>query len=485
MNKRLHVSNLPFNLEEDDLRQLFSDCGKVIDIYMPVDKVKNWKKGFAFVEMNQENEAAKAISSLNQSSIKDRTITVTYALERNTQSNNNSGGENRTRQSSFNSHSPNSRSRNKMRDENINESLFIRKACDIKPVEPYIPVNSFSSFDINSKLKENIITHGYTKPTEIQDQVIPEVLLGKDVIGLANTGTGKTAAFLVPLINKILNDRTQKVLIIVPTRELGLQIIEELRIFSKNMPIRSVLVIGGANMDRQISTLRTNPEFVIGTPGRLKDLSTRKSFYLSQFNNLVIDEVDRMLDMGFIKEIKEMTSKLSSDRQSLFFSATMPKEIHDLAITLLHNPITISVVKGPTPNNVDQDIIRVSSNEDKIEALHDLLIKPDFQKVLIFHRTKHGVDKLSKQLISRGFNVAAIHGGKPQGKRQNAIQSFKDRRVKILIATDVASRGIDIEDVSHVINYELPATYDDYVHRIGRTGRADKKGTAITFVNKK
>ncbi|OGE38239.1 hypothetical protein A3B42_04530 [Candidatus Daviesbacteria bacterium RIFCSPLOWO2_01_FULL_38_10] len=366
--------------------------------------------------------------------------------------------------------------------EGANINMFIKKAI---PVLDQVVVEdiSFDDFDIAETLKTNIKNHGYTKPTPIQAQAIKPILEGRDVIGLASTGTGKTAAFLIPLINKLLINRYQKALIIVPTRELAVQINEEFRDFSAGLHMYSALLIGGANMHRQISDLRRGAQIVIATPGRLKDLIERRTIYLQDFANIVLDEVDLMVDIGFIQDVKYFISLMPKVRQSLFFSATIPSKVQGILQAFVTNPLTISVKKQDTSENVDQDIVRVINPAKKMDQLHDLLIQDGFDKVLIFLRTKHGVDRLHRELEYRGFKIGVIHGNKSQGQRQRALQSFKQDEFQILLATDVASRGLDIDNVTHVINYDLPQTYDDYIHRIGRTGRIGKSGTALTFVN--
>jgi ATP-dependent RNA helicase RhlE len=365
----------------------------------------------------------------------------------------------------------------------IDENKFIRKAIASDQVEAYKSQNAFADFSINKILKDNILRKGYTTPTAIQDKTIPPSLEGKDIIGIANTGTGKTAAFLIPLIHKVTLHKYSRVLIVTPTRELALQIRQELIDFSRGLNQYSALCIGGANMGRQISDLRRNPHFVIGTPGRLKDMIERRHLNLSHFQSVVLDEADRMLDMGFIGDMKLLLAALPAERQTLFFSATMSPQVQYLTKTFLNDPVTISVKTQDTAN-VDQDVIRVRTGENKLEHLHDLLIQPEFNKVLIFGQTKHGVEGLTKELALRGFTAASIHGDKRQSQRQQALNNFKADEVQVLVATDVAARGLDIPNVSHVINYDLPSTYDDYVHRIGRTGRANNKGYALTFVTK-
>ncbi|HKC14392.1 MAG TPA: DEAD/DEAH box helicase [Patescibacteria group bacterium] len=344
-----------------------------------------------------------------------------------------------------------------------------------------IAESSFSDFKLVPQLLNNISQKGYTIPTPIQNKSIPPILEGNDVIGIANTGTGKTGAFLIPLINKVFLNKSEKVFILAPTRELAVQIQEELSDFSKGMGIRSVLCIGGESIWRQKKELRNNPNFVIGTPGRVRDLIKERNLSLGTFRNVVLDETDRMVDIGFIADIKYFISLLPYPRQSLFFSATVPAKVQEVLRTFIKNGVTISVKERPIAEGIHQEVIRVG-NYNKVDKLHDLLSQDGFDKVLVFGRTKWGVQKLAEQLMKRGFKVGAIHGNKNQNQRQRVLEQFKASQITILLATDVASRGLDIPDVSHVINYDMPATMDDYAHRIGRTGRANKKGIALTFI---
>lgn len=362
-------------------------------------------------------------------------------------------------------------------------SLFIHKTSSNLSSEEYITQNSFASFNLAPILKANIDYKGYITPTPIQDQAIPAILEGRDLIGLAATGTGKTAAFLIPLIQQMYYNRNKRTLVITPTRELALQIHDEFKDFANDMKLYSNLIIGGANINRQVNEMRRNPHLVVATPGRLKDLIQQKAIYLEDYTAIVLDEVDLMVDIGFINDVKYFTSLMPKDRQSLFFSATISPKIQGVLQSFVTNPITVSVKKQVTPENINQNVVRVTNGENKVDKLHDLLISDGFDKVLIFGRTKHGVEKLNKELIERGFRVGAIHGNKRQSHRQRTLQSFKNNEIQILLATDVASRGLDIPNVTHVINYELPETYDDYIHRIGRTGRAGKTGTALTFIS--
>jgi superfamily II DNA/RNA helicase len=346
----------------------------------------------------------------------------------------------------------------------------------------FTPDNLFKDFQVDERLKANIVAKGYVTPTPIQDRIIPHILHGLDVVGIANTGTGKTAAFLIPLINKVLKDPKEKVVIMAPTRELAQQIDAELKEFTKGFRIFSVCCVGGAPIGRQIADLRYHNNFIIGTPGRIKDLIERKNINLAQFKSVVLDEADRMLDMGFIADMRFMMNMMPKPRHTLFFSATMSREIEALIKDFLVDPVTVSVKTQDTAQSVEQDIVRIRPGEDKIDVLHDLLNQPEFKKVLVFGRTKHGVEKLATALTKRGFKAQSIHGDKNQGQRQRALDIFKKNMAQVLVATDVAARGLDIVGVSHVINFDIPETYDDYVHRIGRTGRAGKKGKALTFI---
>lgn len=375
-----------------------------------------------------------------------------------------------------------SQSRNRGgRGDHIDPSRFINKTTVTEAVERFVPEHSFPDFKIDARLKQAIGSKGYVTPTPIQDRAIPHILNGADIVGIADTGTGKTAAFLIPLINKILLNPREQVLIIVPTRELALQIEDELKGFTRGMRIFSVSCVGGMSIGRQISQLRHFNSFVIGTPGRLKDLIKRGFINCAKFNSIVLDEADRMLDMGFVNDMRLVMSAMPSNRHTLFFSATINREIENLIFEFLREPVRVMVKKRDTSANVEQDVIRVSDDK-KMDALSGLLQQPEFTKVLVFARTKHGAERLSKSLIQKGFKAESIHGNKNQNKRQQALNLFKASRVQVLVATDVAARGLDIADVSHVINYDIPATYDDYIHRIGRTGRADKRGKALTFI---
>jgi superfamily II DNA/RNA helicase len=365
----------------------------------------------------------------------------------------------------------------------IDPNKFINKA--VAPLEeaPFEPEHKFIDFGFDKRLQFNVESHGYELPTPIQDGAIPPVLSGRDLIGLANTGTGKTAAFLLPTIQRMLQHQAKRCLILIPTRELAIQIEEEFRMFAKGLGLYATLVVGGASINRQLDSLKRRPQFIIATPGRLKDLLENYGLKLDEFDVLVLDEADRMLDMGFIRDIRAIMSYIRDDRQTLFLSATITPDIEQLITTILKDPVTVSVRKGETSDHVEQDVIRIDGGKPaKEEKLVELLQEPEFTKVLIFGETKWGVQRLADRLNKRGLKVAAIHGNKSQPQRQKALNDFKAERVQALIATDVAARGLDIPNVSHVINYDAPKQYEDYVHRIGRTGRAGQMGKALTFV---
>jgi ATP-dependent RNA helicase RhlE len=377
------------------------------------------------------------------------------------------------------------RNKSRSRGERIDFSRFVKKNVYMEE-KPYVSKHSFADFPFHPQLHKNISRAGFTNPRPIQDQAIFSVLEGKDVFGMANTGTGKTAAFLLPLIEKIAQtkgkNKKETVLIMAPTRELALQIETDFKNLAFGFGMFSVACVGGLPIMKQIREIKMGVSFVIGTPGRLRDLIEKKVLDLSTCHSVVLDEADRMLDMGFRDEMVFIIGKTAKERQTLFFSATLSPEIKKLTGQYLKDPIFISVVSGETLKNIDQDVIRVRSKEEKLEKLHEVLKRDGSDKVLIFREMKHSVDTLAKDLARMGFKVGGIHGDKRSRESIRILDSFKKDQINILIATDVAARGLDIPDVTHVINYDVPQTYDTYVHRIGRTGRSGKKGTALTFV---
>lgn len=375
-------------------------------------------------------------------------------------------------------------SSSKRRGQYIDPARFVKAAVPTQDVEEYVPMHEFADFAVNQLIKDNLASKGYVTPTPIQDQTITVALEGHDVIGIANTGTGKTAAFAVPVLHNLLASANSRVLIVAPTRELAQQIEQECRSIAKGSGLSGALLIGGANIGPQLRDLRANPHIVIGTPGRIKDHLERRTLNLATFNMVVLDEVDRMLDMGFINDVRQILNSLAPQRQSFFFSATMEPKVKSLIETFSHQPVTISVKSGDTADSVHQDVVRFADKTDKLEKLHDILNDAGVRKAIVFDETQRSVERLSKELVARGFEADAIHGGKTQGQRQRALDKFKKSQVKILVATDVAARGIDVADISHVINFTQPQSYEDYVHRIGRAGRAGKTGYALTFVER-
>lgn len=365
----------------------------------------------------------------------------------------------------------------------IHPSKFVQ-AAKPRTEETYIPLHSFQDFKIDALLMRNLQTMGFQNPSPIQDQAIPQGLAGKDIIGIANTGTGKTAAFAVPVLNRLITESASKAIILAPTRELAEQIEQQCRMIAKGSGLAGALLIGGAAMGPQLKSLSYNPRIIIGTPGRIKDHLERGSLNIADCNIVVLDEVDRMLDMGFVHDITHILNQARRERQSFYFSATLDARVQGIIASFSQDPIHISVKSGDTSDNVDQNIVSYAGNENKIDTLHDILIQNGATKTIVFDDTHRSVEKLSKELMARGFLADSIHGGKTQPQRQRVLKRFKNSEITVLVATDVAARGLDVSDITHVINYSLPQSYDDYVHRIGRTGRAGKVGYALTFVEK-
>ncbi len=365
----------------------------------------------------------------------------------------------------------------------INASRFINKAIAPADETPYVPTHTFHDFGLHARTVAMLDRIGYTSPSPIQDQTIPLGLAGRDVIGLANTGTGKTAAFLLPIIEKLLTDRHMtSVLVLAPTRELAQQIDEEFKRFAAGHKLYSVLVVGGVNINRQIQQVRRGAHIVIGTPGRVKDLIDRRVLRLGMATTFVLDEADRMCDMGFVRDIRTIEAELPRERQTFCFSATMTPDVQTIVQEFMTNPELVSVVRSETNDHIEQDVVHARDKMHKIDLLLEHLGKPGYERVIVFCETKYGAQRLADRLTKDNFPAAAIHGNKSQAQRERALRDFKTGRLNILVATDVAARGLDIPDVSHVINFDPPHQYEDYVHRIGRTGRAGKSGIALTFV---
>ncbi len=372
------------------------------------------------------------------------------------------------------------RSRSKM-GEYIDPSRFV-KAATATQTEAYETQHTFADFNIAPILKSNITAMGYVTPSPIQDQAIPAALEGQDVIGIASTGTGKTAAFALPFLNRLIDEPNSRALVIAPTRELAQQIEVECRAIAKGSGLTGALLIGGSSMGIQLRDLRGNPRIVIGTPGRIKDHLLRGTLRLEYFNIAVLDEVDRMLDMGFVNDVTTILKAANPVRQSFFFSATMDAKVRVLIDTFTNDPFTVSLKGSSASENVHQNVVRYDTKSDKLDKLHNLLIQSGVTKVIVFDETQRDVERLHKELEMRGFSSDSMHGGKTQGQRQRALAKFKQNEITVLVATDVAARGIDVADISHVVNFSVPKSYDDYIHRIGRAGRAGKIGYALTFV---
>lgn len=367
----------------------------------------------------------------------------------------------------------------------INPTSLVKKASSVTLKPVFTASRSFDEMPITINLKANLAGRGFKNPTQIQDETLEHLLKGKDLIGVANTGTGKTGAFLIPVIDRLLNSsKSFKTLVVVPTRELALQVDAEFKALAKGLGLYSSCFIGGTSVSKDIAQMRRNNHLIIGTPGRLIDLYNRGSFRIQEVSTLILDEFDRMLDMGFKQDIQKMVGLMPNRRQTMLFSATIDKSQAGLIQRIVHNPIEVKVSSGTsTSDQIDQDIIHVPQGADKFEMLLNMVSGTDFEKVLVFTETKRLADKVSKRLNASGVNSDQIHGNKSQNYRINALSKFKKGSVSVLVATDVAARGIDVSDVSHVINYQLPLSFDSYIHRIGRTGRAGKPGKAFTFVD--
>lgn len=347
---------------------------------------------------------------------------------------------------------------------------------------------SFQQLQLNESLLKAVKAEGYTTPTPIQQQAIPAIIAKKDVLAAAQTGTGKTAGFTLPLLERLsqstpkMKPKQIRALVLTPTRELAAQVHESVKTYGRHMPYKSTVIFGGVGINPQLATLRKGVDIVIATPGRLLDIAGQRGIDFTALEMLVLDEADRMLDMGFIHDIKKLMKMMPKQRQTLLFSATFSKEIKTLASGLLKDPVLIEVAReNSTATQISQVVHHVDKHR-KRELLSQLIKTNKWKQVLVFTRTKHGANKLTKQLEERGITAAAIHGNKSQGARTKALADFKSGSVRVLVATDIAARGIDIDQLPYVVNYELPNVAEDYVHRIGRTGRAGQSGKAVSLV---
>ncbi len=366
-----------------------------------------------------------------------------------------------------------------------NTNASANKPSAHSPAPTKLAALTFDQLDLIDPILRAVKAEGYTAPTPIQEQAIPPVLAGRDMLGCAQTGTGKTAAFALPILQRLSaqpsKSRDVRALILAPTRELALQIGESFKTYGKNLPLKSTVVFGGVGIEPQISNLKRGVDILVATPGRLIDLMERGVVDFHHLSVLVLDEADRMLDMGFIHDIKRILKTLPQKRQNLLFSATIPKEVQGLIDSILRDPVKVQVTPvSSTSEQVEQRVYLVG-RADKRKLLLHILDTENVTRALVFTRTKHNANKLEKFLMESGVEAAAIHGNKSQGARQRALEGFRSGKVRILVASDIAARGIDIDGISHVINFEMPNEPETYVHRIGRTGRAEARGVALSF----
>src|SRR5882672_460945 len=366
----------------------------------------------------------------------------------------------------------------------LDPRLFEKKAKPLNEVR-YESPRKIQDLPVDERIKNNLIAKGYLRPTEMQDKTLEAILTDNDLMGIAQTGTGKTGAFLIPVVHKLIGAKAAfQVLVVVPTRELAVQVEQEYKSIVKGLSMNSACFIGGTSVGRDIATLRQPVHLVIGTPGRLTDLARQGALRLNNFSTLILDEFDRLLDMGFARDIQFIVKAMNNRKQTLLFSATEEKNQLTLIRELLHQPVEVRVSKGKTTgDHIDQEVVRVGAGENKMDVLLRMVKDQSFQKVIVFAETKRGVSQVRKNLHQSGIRVDEIHGNKSQNYRLKALNDFKSGKIQVLIATDVAARGLDISEVTHVINYQQPRDFDSYIHRIGRTGRAGKGGKAFTFVN--
>lgn len=366
----------------------------------------------------------------------------------------------------------------------IDPKLLVNEASAVEPSESYQEA-TYAELPLHTALQSRIARKGFTHPTEIQHRTIHEQIRGRDVLGLAQTGSGKTAAFLIPIIHQLLTEEHKfKTLIVVPTRELALQVEQEFRSLTSGLKLNSTCLIGGTSVSKDVRTLQRSLDIVIGTPGRIMDLIQRRALRLKSFSKLILDEFDRMLDMGFVRDVRQIAMEMHKRNQTILFSATENPKQRAIINEFLNNPVEIRVISNfKNGDHINQEVRHISNQEDKFQVLLGLIGQQHFSKVLVFDETKRRVDRLTKRLRSSNIRVDQIHGDKSQNYRNKALKKFQQGSIQILVATDVAARGIDVDDVTHVINYQLPQDMDSYIHRIGRTGRAGKVGHAITFAD--
>ncbi|WP_286756810.1 DEAD/DEAH box helicase [Roseivirga sp. UBA838] len=373
----------------------------------------------------------------------------------------------------------------KKRQSSISDFDKLVKTASEVPTQAYQADRCFNEMPLSSFTKKNLSAKGYVKPSQIQDDTLESLLAGKDLVGIASTGSGKTAAFLIPVIERLIKSpKSNTALIVVPTRELALQTEQEFKSLACQMNIFCACFIGGTKINKDLRKLQQSNHVIIATPGRLRDLVNQRALSLDTFQMLILDEFDRMLDMGFVHDIRSIVKDMTSRKQTMLFSATLEPNQKAIINEIVRNPEIVKVDDGESTNSrIDEDIIHVPEGADKMKVLIEMISGSEFSKVLLFTETKRWADRVSKKLNQSGVKADAIHGNKSQNYRNAALLKFKNGGIQVLVATDVASRGIDVHDVTHVINYHLPLTYQSYIHRVGRTGRAGRSGKAFTFIN--
>ncbi len=383
-----------------------------------------------------------------------------------------------------NSFSQGRQNRFKKSSKTIDPSVFVKKATSTEDTK-YVAPRLITKLPVNKGIINNLIKKGYETPTQIQEKTLEPLMEGRNLVGIAHTGTGKTGAFLIPLINNLLNKKpASQVLVVAPTRELAVQTNNEFQSIAAGLKLYSNCLIGGTSVYADVRKLKKPSHFIIGTPGRLNDMVRQGAIKLKDFNTIVLDEFDRLLDMGFSQEINQLVDGMVNRRQTILFAATNDNSQKQIIDKLATDLVEVKVSNGSsTVDTVDQDIVRIKEGEKKLEILLDMIRDESFEKVLVFAETKRWVSRICKHLRQSGVKADEIHSDKSQNYRSKALNSFKKQNIQVLVATDVASRGLDISQVSHVINYQQPNNMESYIHRIGRTGRAGKSGKAITFVN--
>jgi ATP-dependent RNA helicase RhlE len=433
-----------------------------------------------------KNKAPRERATESRSKDKDNSTTRSYSdSDREGNKNSRPGGRKKfgDRPKSRNSN-PRGRSKSSFKKSDIDPAMMVNKTINLESEKKTIQTRAFVELDIDPQLQSRIKNKGFDRTTEIQDKTFEIISQGKNVIGIANTGTGKTGAFLIPIINQLLiNQSRNKSIVLVPTRELAQQVEQELKSLSKGLKIYSSCFIGGTSISKDIDKLRRPNHVIIGTPGRINDMINRRALKLHDFDKVVLDEFDTMLDMGFLQDVKKIIDQMHKRNHTILFSATENPKQQNIIDDLIQDYEKVRVSEGKAnTNNIYQDVIKTKDDEEKNQMLIDLLRKNEFKKVLIFSETKRQVSKLCNVLKKFDVRVDEIHGDKSQQYRSKAIQKFKSGSIQVMVATDVASRGIDIDNITHVINYRIPSSKESYIHRIGRTGRAGKEGNAITFI---